>query len=212
MLIGGMAMSIPLPMSQCVVPEGINGPVAIWITSDGQPLLNNLRDRATTQMIAGPTFAFIDTQPELLGQLARGGAVAGNTGAPNESTSTRTISPGEASSILAGAAPTGTDSASATVTDSAQVTGTATDGAIPTDSASLSATDSALSSSATDSAASGVATGSVASGTSSGIAASQTAPTGNAASAPGAGQPGGPNLFTGKSADGAITVNGWTGA
>ncbi|TFK74363.1 hypothetical protein BDN72DRAFT_833275 [Pluteus cervinus] len=101
MMIGGASSSIALPLDQCIVPEGINGPVAIWVTSDGQPLTNNVRDRATTQLVAGPTMAFIDTQPETLGQMAR----AGSNGARQQqgSSSTQTISPAQASSIIASA-------------------------------------------------------------------------------------------------------------
>ena len=62
MMLGGAPFSIPLPLDQCVVPSGINGPVAIYITSDGQPLLNNIIDQATNSIVAGPTMAFIDTE------------------------------------------------------------------------------------------------------------------------------------------------------
>ncbi|KAF5363560.1 hypothetical protein D9756_000950 [Leucocoprinus leucothites] len=141
MMIGGAQMSISLPMGQCIVPEGINGPVAIWITSDNQPLLNNVRDRASTQLVAGPTVAFIDTQPQSLSQLTRnGGAVSsgssgssgstdGSTGSSGSSgtdtasastsTSTATISPDEASSIIASISASATGSASPSGTDSA---------------------------------------------------------------------------------------------
>lgn len=74
MIVGGAATSIVFPISQCVVPEGLNGPVAIWITSDNQPLVNNVRDRATTQQMAGPAFAFIDTQSQILSGLVRSGS------------------------------------------------------------------------------------------------------------------------------------------
>jgi len=148
MLVGGAAMTISLPMSQCVVPEGINGPVAIWVTSDGQPLLNNVRDRAQNKIVAGPTLAFIDTKPQMLGQVARGAGLSnsGNNNAQPTSTSTFTISPAEASSIIssAGSSPSATGAPSSN-------------------------------------------------GASSGSSSS------------------GPNLFTGKSPDGKITVNGWTG-
>jgi hypothetical protein len=33
-------------------------------------LLNNVIDRGTAQLVAGPTIAFIDTEPEMLGALA----------------------------------------------------------------------------------------------------------------------------------------------
>ena len=93
MMIGGLPFSISLPFSQCVVPSGITGPVAIWITSDAQPLINNPIDRATSQLIAGPTIAFLDTKPQILGQMARSVA-----GAPP--TVTNTITPDQATSVL----------------------------------------------------------------------------------------------------------------
>lgn len=97
MMLGGQPNSIALPFNNCAVPPGINGPVAIFITSDGQPLVNNVRDRASSQIVAGPTMTFIDTQPQTLGSLVRGNnsAVA--------STSTITISPAQASAIIASA-------------------------------------------------------------------------------------------------------------
>jgi hypothetical protein len=180
MLLGGAHATLAFPINECVVPD-VNGPVAIWLTSDGQPLINNVRDRATAQLVAGPTFAFIDTKPEVLGSLARGGA---NIPVVQESTSTRTISPEEASSIIDGI-------------------GIATAGAVSTDTAALtqatdfvSATDSAALTTATDSAAA----------TSTDVAQSANLE----AAAPVPGSPGGPNPFTGLSGDGSVTVNGWT--
>ncbi|KAF8966499.1 ferritin-like domain-containing protein [Flammula alnicola] len=161
MLIGGQFASIPLPFNNCVVPSGINGPVAIFVTSDGQPLLNNVRDRATTQLVAGPTMAFIDTQPDMLGQLARipaGGA---------------TISPAQESAIIGSA------------------------------SAATAASTAAVSTASSSS--SGSALASPASGSSS-PSSSSTASASSASSTPG-----GPNTFVGPSADGSITVDGWTG-
>ena len=128
MMFGGTPMSISLPLSQCVVPDDINGPVAIWITSDNQPLLNNVRDRASAQLVAGPTIAFIDTHPQLLGQLVRNGGVASSdsdgsgstttaavTTSADISTSTTTISPAEASAIVASVYSEGFASATASV-------------------------------------------------------------------------------------------------
>jgi len=138
MLVGGAAMSIPLPMSQCIVPEGINGPVAIWVTSDGQPLLNNVRDRAQNKLIAGPTMAFIDTKPQMLGQLARSSSGSSSGSSAQESTSTQTISPAEASSIIVSA-----NGASATA--ATQSTATATNG-VPVPSTSGAPSGNAASS------------------------------------------------------------------
>jgi hypothetical protein len=178
MLVGGAQATLSFPIESCIVPE-INGPVALWITSDGQPLINNVRDRATSQLVAGPTFAFIDTSPEVLGSLARSGADIPEI---QESTSTRTISPDEASSIIAGIGIQ-TQAADDNSVDS-------------TDTASLaSATDSASITSAATSA----------EATSTDVAASL-----NAAAAPAPDTPGGPSGFTGLSQDGAVTVNGWT--
>ncbi|KAF8164868.1 ferritin-like domain-containing protein [Crassisporium funariophilum] len=167
MMLGGLPNSIPLPFDNCVVPAGINGPVAIWITSDGQPLINNVRDRATTQLVAGPALAFIDTQPQMLGQLAR--LSPGASGAV--STSTRTISPADASSIIAAATPA--PNAPAPNADSGSP--------VPSP---------------------------VVTGVSSSVL---SAPSGSPSAPPSTGTAGGPNTFVGKSPDGAITVNGWTG-
>jgi hypothetical protein len=128
MMVGGAAASIALPFKQCVVPDGINGPVAIYITSDGQPLVNNVRDRAKDKLIAGPTMAVIDSQSETLGQLARTGnansanstsnsnvastnSTSSASGASNSTggattVATQTISPEEASSVIASASAT----------------------------------------------------------------------------------------------------------
>jgi rubrerythrin len=192
MLVGGQPMSIPLPLSQCVVPEGINGPVAIFVTSDGQPLLNDVKDRATSQLIAGPALAFIDTQPQMLGQLLRTGGAVNNSGAGAASTATATISPAQASAIVSSAgsasAPAPTDANGASSPSPASGSGSG----VHVNSGSASAAVPAASGSA--SAAAPAASGAV--------------PVVNGAStAPANG--GKPVLTTGKSADGHITVNGW---
>jgi hypothetical protein len=73
MLVGGMSFSMTMPLSSCVVPSGINGPVAMWVTSDNQPLLGNAIDRATSQLVAGPGIIFVDTSPETFSQFVRPG-------------------------------------------------------------------------------------------------------------------------------------------
>ncbi|KAG6840635.1 hypothetical protein C0991_005400 [Blastosporella zonata] len=134
MLVGGASMSIPLPLSQCVVPSGINGPVALFVTSDGNPLVNNVRDRAQNKIVAGPTLAFIDTQPEMLGQMARTDTAAtGTSGA--EATTTQTISPAEASGIIASA---GGATTVATATAGAAAAGATSSSAAPSTSGASS--------------------------------------------------------------------------
>jgi len=101
MLIGGSVIAIALPFDQCVVPPGINGPVAIFITSDGQPLLNNVRDRAQISIEAGPSMAFIDSAPDAITSLVRPSSSNGSL-----ASSTSDVSPAAASAIAA----SGTDS------------------------------------------------------------------------------------------------------
>ncbi|KAM6495470.1 Ferritin-like domain containing protein [Amanita muscaria] len=83
MMLGGNATVIALLLSQCVVPQGINGPVAIFITSDGTPLADVV-NRASDKLA-----------PQLLSQLALGGknnTISGSGGY------TQSISPSAASS------------------------------------------------------------------------------------------------------------------
>jgi hypothetical protein len=117
MLAGGLPFSISLPFDQCTVPQGINGPVAIFITSDSQPLVANVVQQATSQLVAGPTMAFIDTQTDVLGQMIR---TVSSGGATSSNASTTTISPGAATSIIssasaASASPTATGAYAAAV-------------------------------------------------------------------------------------------------
>lgn len=69
MLVGGSPFSISLPYSQCVVPQGISGPVAIFITSDDQPINNNVVDENVNTIIAGPTLVFIDVEVDVLSEV-----------------------------------------------------------------------------------------------------------------------------------------------
>jgi hypothetical protein len=99
MLIGGMPVSLSQPINNCIVPEGINGPVVIWITSDSQPLANNLQVRPTQAVVSGPTVAFIDSVGDMLAQLVRPNTGNG-AGAPPPPPTTLTLSPAQASSLL----------------------------------------------------------------------------------------------------------------
>ena len=105
MLAGGLPFSITLPYKQCTVPQGINGPVAIFITSDDQPLSASVVDQATNTIIAGPTMAFIDIESDNLGQSVRTSSGSSSSSASN-STTTTTISSNDASSIISSASST----------------------------------------------------------------------------------------------------------
>jgi hypothetical protein len=95
MLTGGAPFTISQPLNNCIVPQGINGPVLIWITPDNQPLPNNLQDRQTQQVVAGPAVTFIDTVGDELGQMIRP-----NNGAVAPPPTTVTLSPAQASSLV----------------------------------------------------------------------------------------------------------------
>jgi hypothetical protein len=103
MLVGGMPTAIPLAFNQCIVPAGINGPVAIFITTDGQPLANNVVERATTQLLAGPLMTFIDNAPSAFGQSIRTATSGSGSGSATTTASTQTITPEQAQSLMASA-------------------------------------------------------------------------------------------------------------
>ncbi|KAI5894430.1 uncharacterized protein SCHCODRAFT_02276602 [Schizophyllum commune H4-8] len=113
MLLAGEPNTIALPLAECKVPDNFNGPVALFVTSDGQPLLNNVNDRATSQLVAGPTMAFVDSQQEQLSLLVKTNNAAAGSGSSVsvESVSTQTVSPEEASAILASATAGGSGAA-----------------------------------------------------------------------------------------------------
>ncbi|KAJ7638411.1 ferritin-like domain-containing protein [Roridomyces roridus] len=118
MIVGGATASVSMPLSQCVVPSTVNGAVALWVTADSNPLPNNVVDRAKAPQVAGPAIFFVDSSPEMIGQLVRGSS----TGSGATSTETTTISPDDAASIIAGASGTATASSSS-ATDSSSSSG-----------------------------------------------------------------------------------------
>ncbi|KAK0191486.1 ferritin-like domain-containing protein [Armillaria mellea] len=133
MLVGGAPFSIALPLSACVVPQGIDGPVALFITSDSQPLLNNVRDRATTQLVAGPTMAFVDSSPQTIGQLVRtSGAVASSASNGTVTVTTSTISPDQAASAQTATATVAAASATVSAANASGAASTVAIGASAT--------------------------------------------------------------------------------
>ncbi|KAJ1308835.1 hypothetical protein OPQ81_004523 [Rhizoctonia solani] len=107
MMTGGAAIAAVFPIDQCVVPQGLEGPVYIYITNSSQPLLNSQKNQNVGSIVAGPTGAFIDTRKESASALFKSGAQL----SPGSSTST--ITPEQASQIAGGqaggpAAPTST--------------------------------------------------------------------------------------------------------
>jgi hypothetical protein len=97
MLVGGAPESLVFPFNACVVPPNVNGPVAVYITSDGNPLNGNVQQRQSQTVLAGPQYLFVDSEPELLGQLVR--SVNGTSGTPP---------PPVTQTLTSSGAPTGT--------------------------------------------------------------------------------------------------------
>jgi len=92
MMTGGAAFAIALPLDNCVVPAGINGPVYIFVTNTTQPLLNSQVNQLSSSVIAGPMLVFLDTVPDAAADALKSGT--GST------TSTTVITPAEAADII----------------------------------------------------------------------------------------------------------------
>ncbi|KAG8729556.1 hypothetical protein FRC10_003809 [Ceratobasidium sp. 414] len=101
MMVGGAPFAVSFPIDQCVVPQGIEGPVYLYVTNTTQPLLNSQQNQNVGSIVAGPAGGFIDTRQESISALFKSG------GQPNQggSVATNTISPAEASQIAAGGQP-----------------------------------------------------------------------------------------------------------
>jgi hypothetical protein len=118
MLTGGLPFSISLPIDQCVVPPGINGPVAIWVTSDDQALNGNAVQRGSNAIVAGPLLTFIDIQVDELSESVRSNGKSSGSGSGSgygsgsgsgsgygmvsSFTSTMTVAPSMASAMVSG--------------------------------------------------------------------------------------------------------------
>jgi len=97
MITGGATESINLPLASCNVPQNVTGPVALWITSDSNPIPNDVVARGKTTQLAGPAITFVDTTPDELVQLVRGSSTSGVSGS-GSSNSTSTSDSGSTSS------------------------------------------------------------------------------------------------------------------
>jgi hypothetical protein len=94
-----------LPADKCVVPDNLNGPIAVFITSDSTPLPNDPVARGTlNNTVAGPGLSFVDQFTELMPALVR--QLSTPVGKP--ATTTVITSSGNANGILSGANGTNT--------------------------------------------------------------------------------------------------------
>lgn len=145
MMTGGVASAAVFPIDQCVVPQGLEGPVYIYVTNSTQPLLNSQQNQNVGSIVAGPTGTFIDTRKESASQLFQ------SSGQLNSGSSTTTLTPEQASQVVGGgqaggpaaAAPTPTTPAAATsATSAASTEASVTSSAAPTATAAQSNTAS----------------------------------------------------------------------
>ncbi|KAG8700512.1 hypothetical protein FRC08_004656 [Ceratobasidium sp. 394] len=148
MMTGGAPFAVSFPIDQCVVPQGLEGPVYIYITNTTQPLLNSQQNQNVASIVAGPTAGFIDTRQESISALFKSGQLNQGGG----SVTTNTLSPAQASQIAGGGQPgapapepTATGSAPAEASPSVTATETAANTAAtpaPTTSASAASVPS----------------------------------------------------------------------
>jgi hypothetical protein len=71
MIQGGNSTALNLPLASCNIPDGTNGPVALWITNTSDALANDVISRETKAQVAGPAIFFVDPEPQMLGQVVR---------------------------------------------------------------------------------------------------------------------------------------------
>ncbi|KAI0092564.1 ferritin-like domain-containing protein [Irpex rosettiformis] len=187
MLVGGAPEAIVLPFDQCQVPNGINGPVAIFIVSDQQPVSIDVQI-VLSSVVAGPTIAFIDTIQDSLSSAAIKGSGSSSSSSSNSSSSSSAAPPSASSSS--------SDSSSASASASAAVSSSSSVTTISPNEASSILASASATATATDSAAAAAST-STSNNNSQGS-------TSNFASA------GGPNLYTGPVSNGTLTVVGWS--
>jgi hypothetical protein len=53
MIVGGAIEAIVFPISECVVPDGLDGPVHLFITSSETPLSSNIVNQDASIIVAG---------------------------------------------------------------------------------------------------------------------------------------------------------------
>ncbi|GAA6050628.1 hypothetical protein JCM3770_001496 [Rhodotorula araucariae] len=69
MLIGGQPVALTLPAQECVVPAGIDGPVAVYLTDSSTPLATSVIIQAQASIVAGPGLIFVDAQVSVLASV-----------------------------------------------------------------------------------------------------------------------------------------------
>ncbi|ORX35802.1 ferritin-like domain-domain-containing protein [Kockovaella imperatae] len=84
MIVGGASEALVFPIPSCVVPDGLDGPVHIFVTNSETPLSANIVGQDAGIIVAGPVVTFIDAVSSseaelLLGQVS---AASGHIASP----------------------------------------------------------------------------------------------------------------------------------
>jgi len=66
MIVGGASQSVTLPLHQCIIPEHVDGPVYVYITSDSTPLAADINVQDASSILAGPGLIFVEGSSSLL--------------------------------------------------------------------------------------------------------------------------------------------------
>ncbi|KZT74495.1 hypothetical protein DAEQUDRAFT_720670 [Daedalea quercina L-15889] len=131
-MVGGSSTAMALSIDSCQIPDGLNGPAAVFITCDDTTLPTDVVQRASSQSIlAGPAMIFVDTEVDLLAGLSKTGASCETDAIANSTTTTTTA---------AASTSTATDTTATASTDTATVASTAAASSAATDSTAAAAT------------------------------------------------------------------------
>lgn len=63
MLVGGAPSAQVFPAENCIVPQGVDGPVAVYLTGSNTPLQSNLIQQDITAILAGPGSGTLSLDP-----------------------------------------------------------------------------------------------------------------------------------------------------
>lgn len=62
LLTGASDKALVMPADQCVIPKGLNGPCAVFLTGDDTPLAGNVAAQDGSKIVAGPGMIFVDSK------------------------------------------------------------------------------------------------------------------------------------------------------
>ncbi|TFY59858.1 hypothetical protein EVJ58_g5517, partial [Rhodofomes roseus] len=93
-MVGGATTSMSMAIDSCKIPDGLNGPAAVFVTCDENTLPNDVVARAANSgsVLAGPTIIFIDVEVDILAGLSKTGASCEGSGNNNSASSSSSSS------------------------------------------------------------------------------------------------------------------------